>query len=119
MKRLQVYLQTAEEKRDLGLRCGQATAMKDRMQGLLGRDHLEESDGLLIESCRQVHMFFMRFPIDALFLDHNNVIVAIESLRPWRISWIHFRATKVLELAENTASRLGLEKGQRLEFLPC
>ena len=39
------------------------------MRGLLGRDGLEPGDGLLITKTGSIHMFFMRFAIDAVFLD--------------------------------------------------
>ncbi|MBI4347952.1 MAG: DUF192 domain-containing protein [Elusimicrobia bacterium] len=71
-----------------------------RSKGLLGRDSMEAGEGLWIVPCPMIHTFFMRFPIDVLFLDkQNRVVRVIESLKPWRLSpWV-FRAHSVLELA--------------------
>jgi uncharacterized protein len=116
MKRYRISLGTKEH---LPLSCEHATGIAERMRGLLGRKELDSSEGLLIEPCKQIHTLFMKFPIDALFLNKQNEIVAIENLGPWRFSKLYRKANKVLELSHNTASRLGLRPGQRLEFDPC
>ncbi|MBF0298786.1 MAG: DUF192 domain-containing protein [Oligoflexia bacterium] len=59
----------------------------------------ESFDGLLIESCNSIHTCFMRFNIDVLFLNKENEIVSIiRNMKPWRITWMYFKAKKVLEL---------------------
>ena len=56
-----------------------------RMRGLLGRDGLEQGEGLLLRPAASIHTFFMRFPIDAVFLDKSLVVVGIEdAIDPWR-----------------------------------
>ena len=74
-------------------RAGEATGMWDRMKGLLGRDGLPVGEGLLITPCNSIHMFFMRFPIDALFLDAQGTVVKLfAALPPWRATRIYPRA---------------------------
>jgi uncharacterized membrane protein (UPF0127 family) len=59
-------------------------------------------------------MFFMRFPIDAVFLDRELRVVGIaESLRPWRVAGRR-GARSVLELPAREARRCGLQAGMRL-----
>ncbi len=96
--------------------CLEATGFFQRAVGLLSRSYLDPNSGLIINPCKQVHTFFMRFPIDVVFLSKENEVVAVESLKPWRISKIHLKAQKVLEIEHQKAKQLGLMTGQRLEF---
>jgi uncharacterized membrane protein (UPF0127 family) len=90
-----------------------------RARGLLGRTGLEPSSGILIDPCRSIHMFFMRFPIDAVFLDRaGRVVKVLPHLRPWRVSPIVFSACQVLELPAGAAQRAGLQKGAVIRFSP-
>jgi len=90
-----------------------ATALRDRMRGLLGRNALAENTGLLLLPCRSIHMWFMRFPIDAAFLDEDlNVLRVSRGLRPWQIALAPRRTHSVLE---TTAGVLApLQKGDHL-----
>ena len=86
-----------------------------RMRGLLGRRSLPEGEGILLRPAASIHTFFMRFPIDAVFLDRSSVVVAIEpDLRPWRVAGCR-GAHSVLELPAGEAARRGLQPGERLE----
>jgi uncharacterized protein len=95
-------------------RCEVADTMRTRMRGLLGRKELPVGAGLWIRPASSIHMFFMRFPIDAVFLDRDLRVVGIaESLRPWRVAW-HRGAHIVLELPAGEAERRSLRAGERL-----
>src|SRR4051794_40944928 len=68
-------------------RCALADSAPARMRGLLGRDGLAQGEGLLIRPTNSVHMFFMRFPIDVVFVDRElSVRKVVERLRPWRMA---------------------------------
>ena len=84
------------------------------MRGLLGRDRLERGDGLLLRPASSIHTFFMRFPIDAVWLDRNLLVVGVtHDIAPWRTA--AQRGSKaVLELPAGEAAALGLEAGERL-----
>jgi uncharacterized membrane protein (UPF0127 family) len=72
-----------------------------RMKGLLGRSSLAPGTGLLIERCNCIHTLFMRFSIDATFLDrHDRVVRVVRGIPPgrWWV-WGGWRAVKVLETA--------------------
>ncbi len=87
-----------------------ADSWRKRFFGLMGRPLLEQGAGMYLEPCRQVHCFFMKFPIDVVFLDETGTVVGIEdSLRPWRISRYHPRAAGALELPAGTCRRLGIQ----------
>jgi len=88
------------------------------MRGLLGRDGLDEGEGLLIKPCGSVHTFFMGFPIDVVFLDRELSVVAVRpEVRPWRTA--RARGAKVaLEVAAGEAARVGIAPGLRLRLAP-
>jgi uncharacterized membrane protein (UPF0127 family) len=86
------------------------------MRGLIGRDGLAAGEGLLLRPAPSIHTAFMRFPIDAVFLDRDlRVVQIVERLRPWRIA-AKARARAVLELAAGEAARRGVKVGDRLSL---
>jgi uncharacterized protein len=84
------------------------------MRGLLGRRDLPPGEGILLKPASSVHMAFMRFAIDAVFLDRELRVVKISAdLKPWRLAGA--RGSKsVLEIAAGEAARRGLTVGDRL-----
>ena len=100
-------------------RVSKAESIRDRMRGLLGRDSLPPDEGLWIVPCPQIHTFFMRFPIDVVFLDRDLRVVAVaEGLKPWRVfPWLpwDFDSHSVLELAGGTLKG-SVSIGDRVEF---
>jgi hypothetical protein len=87
-----------------------------RGMGLMGRRGLPDNGGLLIHSCNGIHMMFMRFAIDAVFLDKGGSVVrAYEGVRPW-IGMVPFvwRADKVAELPAGAVRRHAIKRGDRL-----
>lgn len=90
-----------ERVRILGYDAEVARTFFARAKGLIGRRGLPPGRGLLILKCNSIHMFFMRFAIDAIFLDaHDNVVKRVRNVRPWRpFVWGGWRARKVLEVA--------------------
>lgn len=92
-----------EKEIDLGNDISLAASLPARLKGLLGRDNLEAGKGLLICPCKGIHTFFMKFSIDAVFLDKSNRVVAIShSLPPNRMTTIYPKAVSVLELPAGT-----------------
>ena len=95
-------------------RCLLAETALTRMRGLLGRRELPSEEGILLKPASSVHMAFMRFPIDAVFLDADLRVVKIAAeLQPWRAAGAR-RAKSVLEVAAGEAARRGLSVGDRL-----
>jgi len=74
-----------------------------RTIGLLGRKELQKGEALVLRPCNSVHTFFMRFPLDLLFLDKNNKILkTISSIQPFRLTPIYFNAHFAIELPTGT-----------------
>lgn len=95
-------------------RCEIPESTFGRARGLLGRNELEPGGGMLIDRAGSVHMFFMRFPIDVVFLDRDWTVVAVRhGLRPWRVAGAR-RAVAALELPAGAAAEAGLETGDVL-----
>lgn len=87
-----------------------------RFMGLMGRPQMDPGSGLYLEPCNSIHMFFMRFAIDVLFLDRSGKVKRVLlNLKPWRISPIVFGARSVVELPAGTLSDK-LMKGRRLRL---
>ena len=85
-----------------------------RMRGLLGRSGLEPGSGMLIDAAPSVLTFFMRFPIDVVFLDRDCTVVrVVHALKPWRVAGAR-RAVAALELPAGTAAEARLEEGDVL-----
>ncbi len=86
-----------------------ADGMWSRFVGLMGRRDLPAGSGLWLEPCNSIHMFFMRFAIDALFLDRDRRVKrVVRNLRPWRVSPIVGGARTVIELPSGTLQDDGL-----------
>ena len=84
-------------------------------KGLLGRDGLAAGEGLLLsDPTGSIHMFFMRFAIDAVFLTKDlEVVKVVEKLKPWRMARAR-GAKRILELGAGEAARLKIRAGDRL-----
>jgi len=95
-------------------RCLVAARPLRRMRGLLGRRALPPGEGILLRPAASVHTFFMRFPIDVVFLDGDGVVLRIERELPaWRVAACR-GAKAAVELAAGEAARRGLRSGERL-----
>jgi uncharacterized membrane protein (UPF0127 family) len=97
-------------------RCDVADTPLTRLKGLLGRKELAAGEGLLLHPTSTIHTFFMRFPIDVVFLDGElRVLGLATNLRPWRAAGRR-GARAVLELAAGECERRGIRPGDRLEM---
>jgi uncharacterized membrane protein (UPF0127 family) len=94
--------------------CLLAETMFARLRGLLGRSGLSSGEGMLLRPAASIHTAFMRFPIDAVFLDRENRVVKVAAeLAPWRAAACRGSRT-VLELPAGEAARQGLRPGVSL-----
>jgi len=99
-------------------RCALADRAPTRLKGLLGRGRLKHGEGMLLKPAPAIHTWFMRFPIDAVFLDRELQVVGVTpELKPWR--WARRAGARaVLELGAGEAGRLGVRPGERLTLSP-
>jgi uncharacterized protein len=99
--------------------CDRVVVARDpirRLRGLLGRRGLPQGEGLLLRPAGAVHTAFMRFPIDAVFLDRDLRVVRVAAeLAPWRAATAG-GARAVLELAAGEAERRRIRVGDLLSL---
>ena len=88
-----------------------------RGRGLMFTRELPEGEGLVIEPCSSIHMFFMRYALDVLFLDREGrVLFMYKGIKPWRMGRVVRGARVAVELPEGTIERSGTEVGDRVEM---
>lgn len=93
-----------------------ASSVIEHLRGLIGRESLLPNEGLLIPHCRQIHTWFMTYPIDVVFFNRNNIVINItRTLRPFRCSPCPSDATHCLELPAKQAQKMNLALGDRLK----
>lgn len=116
---MQVRVTNVTRGKILADRAEEARTFRARLVGLMGRRELRMGGGLHIVPCNSIHMLFMRFPIDALFLDRDGKIVRLfPALAPWRVTSLYRQAHSVLELPAGVAAASGTQLGDRLAFQP-
>ena len=87
-----------------------------RFLGLQGRKSLPEGSGLLLAPTSSIHMFFMRFPIDAVFIDEAQRVTRVgRRLRPWTIGPFAPGALCCIELPAGRAD--ATQPGHKLDLL--
>ena len=92
-----------------------AQSFAARGRGLMFTDPLSPGEGLVIAPCNSIHMFFMRYPLDVVFLDaHNRVLFLYKSIKPWRVGRIVKGAKAAVELPEHTIALSGTQVGDIL-----
>ena len=95
-----------------------ADKMYKRLKGLLGRKGLEEGCSMLIKPCNSIHTFFMKFPIDAVFIDKNyKVLKVLRNLVPGKASPVVLGAWGVIEFEVKASHRLDIDEGDQLTLV--
>ena len=98
-------------------RCRLADSLVSRGLGLLLSAPLAEGEGLRITATSSITMVFMRFAIDAVFLDRERRVVKVaERLRPWTLASGARGAAEVIELPAGTVARSGTQAGDEVSF---
>lgn len=99
--------------------CALADGLWSRGKGLLGRVDLPQDEGILLVPGASIHMFGMKFPIDAVFLTREDIVTDwVENLAIGKTYTSKNRAGKphsTLELRAGTVARIGLQIGDKIE----
>ncbi len=86
-----------------------------RMIGLLKHTSLPRNEALIITHCNSIHMFFMKFPIDVIFVDKKDKVVGlVERIKPNRLSSTYWKASYAIELAEGVIAEKKVQIGDQL-----
>ncbi|MBS4200971.1 DUF192 domain-containing protein [Bacillus sp. FJAT-49732] len=88
-----------------------------RLKGLLFYKEPIKEEGLLITPCNSIHMFFMRFAIDVVFLDQaNKVVKVVSGLQPWKMVPPVRNAYATLELPTGTITHQHISVGDTISL---
>ena len=88
-----------------------------RLVGLMFQKKLPQGTGLLLIPCNSVHMCFMRFAIDVIYLDKEyNILKVVKNLKPWIGLSLFIPAWATLEMTAGEADRCGLKVGEKLKI---
>ena len=114
-----VVIRHAATRAILADRAELATEVRQRMVGLLGRARLPEGGAMVLLRCNAIHTWFMRFPIDVVFLRDRppawQVVKVVPALGPFRLAWAR-GADTVVELPAGTLTRTPLKVGELLDM---
>jgi uncharacterized protein len=98
-------------------KAGRAASFLARGRGLMLAPPLAVGEGLVIEPCNSIHMFFMRYPLDVIFLDEDGVVLFMyRGIKPWRLGRVVRRAKCAVELPEGTIAASRTEVGDKLQL---
>lgn len=92
-----------------------ASTLWQRTRGLLGRSELPFDRALWILRCNSIHTFFMKFPIDVVFLNRRmQVTKTFTHVKPWRMIWPIWNASSVIEFSEGFLEKNPVRIGEEL-----
>ena len=102
-------------------KCHVAESFLDRLRGLIGRTRFEAGFGMMFPRCNDIHMWFMRIPIDVVFVKVTGatrvlrVTRVVESVKPWKLLPLRDgSASETLELPVGTIQRCDIREGDEL-----
>jgi uncharacterized protein len=102
----------------IGDRIREARSFWSRGRGLMLAPELARGEGLIIDPCSSIHTFWMRFPIDVLYLDSSGTVIrADERMRPWRVGPVFTGSKWVIELPPGTIAETGTRAGDEIELV--
>jgi uncharacterized protein len=116
---IQITNQTRD--RVLAARGELARSFWARGRGLMGRATLPESYALIIFPESSIHTFFMRMPIDVLFVDRSDKVIGIrEAMPPSRpfAGVAPWRGRYVIEMPAGVIAATGTALGDQLVLKP-
>jgi len=87
----------------------------ERMVGLLGKKSLPAHNTLWIKNCTSIHTWFMKFAIDAVFVNKKlQVKVVLRNVKPWRLTRIYFSTKDVFEFSSGAITESNVQVGDQL-----
>lgn len=97
-----------------------ANSLLHRAMGLLNHKSLKQGEALIIPRCQAIHMFFMRFPIDVIFVDgKNSVVGVVAKIKPFQLSPIFWKADYAIELPVGTIEQSKISFGDLIRIDSC
>ena len=110
-----LMIQHVRTRQVLATHAHQALSLLDRTVGLLGRTMLPQGEALIFPHCNSIHTFFMKFPIDVIFLRRNQVVKVLPHLPPFRLTWA-LQADTAIEFPAGTLNASSCGPGEILHI---
>ena len=98
-----------------------AKSFISRLWGLMFKEDLQKGLILKLPKHRSrkgsaIHMFFMKFPLDIVFIDSNKKVVDMISIEPWKTYTPLVPARYVIEMEKVTINKFNIGIGDELDF---
>ena len=101
----------------MNIRAKVADNFFSRLKGLLGTNEFPYADALYFPNVASIHTFFMKYPIDVVFLDKNNKVVGFrENVKPFRVVFGGMSAYLVVEMPQGSIKRMDINFGDILNI---
>ena len=95
--------------------CRVANTFFSRFLGLMGQSSVPEDEALVFPKCNSVHTFFMKIPIDVIFVSKTGKVIKVFSeLHPWRLLLPIKGAAHAIELMSRGADKKNIRVGDQL-----
>jgi uncharacterized protein len=102
---------------DLPIKIYRYDTFYKRLKGLMFQLRPIRDEGIFLIPCNSIHMFFMFFPIDVIFLNKDNQIVYLkENVRPWTFIPPIKQAKSALELPIGTIQKYQIAVGDCIKL---
>jgi uncharacterized protein len=110
-----VQVQNVTRNQPLMVRGRLAANSWTRLRGLIGVRQLADGEGMLIKPCHGVHCMFMSIPIDVVYVDRSDRVVAVDkAMKPWAVGKIYRKSAYVVELPVGVIDASGTQPGDQL-----
>ena len=101
---------------ETGILLKSAESFVERTLGWMGK-RISDREGLRITRCDSIHTCFMRFTIDAVFIDASgSVVEAVSGIKPWRFVFPVKNAKSVLELPQGYIAEMKIKEKDVITF---
>ena len=95
--------------------CRVANTFVSRFLGLMGKSSVPEDEALVFPKCNSIHTFFMKIPIDVIFVSKTGKVIKVfPELNPWRLLLPIKGAAHAIELTSRGADRKNIQIGDQL-----
>lgn len=92
-----------------------ASSTFSRMMGLMGKSNIDYA--LFFNHCNNIHTFFMKEPIDVIYIDKESKIIYMDNpINPWKMGKIIKKSKSLIELPEGTIKKYNIYVGQKINF---
>ncbi|MCK5708570.1 MAG: DUF192 domain-containing protein [Candidatus Aureabacteria bacterium] len=109
--------EVSEKSSSINLCVELADTFLKRLVGLLGTKEFPYAEGLFFTNVTSIHTFFMKYPIDVVFLNkENQVCKVVDNIKPFRLVLGPFCSWSVLEMRAGAAGLAGIKKGTVMNF---